>query len=108
MRVWCVADDATAAQVRTHAVVNSSEVALDAAALAADLTEAMRLQAEGAVGGQLLAMEAVRPLTSTRRDPVPMGTWPRSHGLGGGSSPRDSVRAHVTGAAVGGGSAGAA
>ncbi len=45
-------------QVRTHAVVNQSEVTLDAAALAADLSEALQLQAEGAAGAQLLAMEA--------------------------------------------------
>ena len=47
-----------AMKVRTHAVVNQSEVTLDAAALAADLTEALQLQAEGAQGAQLLAMEA--------------------------------------------------
>ena len=47
-----------AMKVRTHAVVNSTEVALDAAALAADLSEALTLQAEGGLNGQLLAMEA--------------------------------------------------
>ena len=48
---------ARAMKVRCHAVVNSSEVTLDAAALAADLSEALQLQAEGAAGAQLLAME---------------------------------------------------
>ena len=38
-------------------MVNSSTVTLDAATLAADLSTALRLRAEGGVGGQLLLME---------------------------------------------------
>ena len=49
---------ARAMKVRTNAIVNSNEVTLDAAALAADLTEVLQLQAEGAITGQMLAMEA--------------------------------------------------
>ena len=49
---------ARAMKVKTNAVVNSSDVTLDAAALAADLSEALQLQAEGQLTGQMLAMEA--------------------------------------------------
>eukprot|EP00965_Chrysotila_dentata_P170431 5625349-Pleurochrysis_carterae.AAC.1 len=47
-----------AMKVKTNAVVNTSTVVLDAAALAADLSDALRLRAEGGIGGQLLALEA--------------------------------------------------
>jgi len=43
--------------VKVAAMVNSSTVTLDAATLAADLSTALRLRAEGGVGGQLLLME---------------------------------------------------
>ena len=47
-----------AMKVKTNAVINTSEVTLDAAQLAADLSEALQLQAEGSTSAQLLAMEA--------------------------------------------------
>ena len=40
--------------VRTHEKINEATVLLDAAALAADFQEALRLRAEGGVGGRLL------------------------------------------------------
>ena len=48
---------ARAMQVKVSATVNSTTVTLDAAALADDLSTAMRLRAEGGVGGQLLQLE---------------------------------------------------
>ena len=45
-------------QVRTHEKINEATVLLDAAALAADFQEALRLRAEGGVGGRLLELEA--------------------------------------------------
>jgi len=56
--LYLIAPDCARWQVRTHAVVNQSEMTLDAAALAADLSEALQLQAEGGASAQLLAMEA--------------------------------------------------
>jgi hypothetical protein len=56
--LYLIAPDCARCQVRTHAVVNQSEMTLDAAALAADLSEALQLQAEGGASAQLLAMEA--------------------------------------------------
>ena len=46
-----------AMKVAVNASVNSTTVTLDAATLAADLSTAMRLRAEGGVGGQLLRLE---------------------------------------------------
>lgn len=48
---------ARAMKVAVSAVVNSTTVTLDAATLAADLSTALRLRAEGGVGGQLLLLE---------------------------------------------------
>ena len=44
--------------MRTHEKINEATVLLDAAALAADFQEALRLRAEGGVGGRLLELEA--------------------------------------------------
>ena len=49
---------ARAMKVRCNATVNMATVMLDAATLAADLTEALRLRAEGGVAGRLLEVEA--------------------------------------------------